>query len=78
MAVDTKAKRFAMLSLGSLVANLIIIDSAISDEDKLSNLGLYNGIELDPPPEPGDAYGWYSPYRRRRVNNAKIVAMRYW
>ena len=78
MAVDTAAKRFAILTFGTLIANLIVVDGVVSTEDRISALGLYNGFALDPPVEGGDAYGWYSPYRRRRMNNQKIVRVRNW
>ena len=76
MAVDTQAKRFAMLTFGTLIANLIVIDGSVSTEDRISNLGLYNGFALSLPIV-SDAYGWYSPYRRRRVNNSMYVKVRY-
>ena len=74
MAVDSQAKRFAMLGfVSSVVRGLVVVDASVSTEDRLSWLSLYNGITLDAPVA---SYSWYSPYRRRRANSAKMVKWR--
>jgi len=64
MAVDTAAKRFAMLGFASQVVALIIIDAAVSTEDRVSWIGLYNGITLTD--VTATAYDPRSPFRVQR------------
>lgn len=51
MAVDTRAKRFSMLALGTLLAGIITVDASVETEDRVTFLGLYNGFSLDSPAE---------------------------
>ena len=64
MAVDSQAKRFAMIGFGCGVAALIVVDASVTTEDRLSFLGLYNGITLTD--VTATAYDPRSPFRVQR------------
>ena len=63
MAVDTQAKRFAMLGFASRLVSLVVVDAAVTTADRVSWLALYNGITLD---EGGSPYLPYSPLKNQR------------
>lgn len=49
MAIDSQAKRFAMLGFGNALVKLFVVDAAVSTADRVAMLDLYNGITLDAP-----------------------------
>jgi len=58
MAVDTAAKRFSIMNLGTQpIFPLFIPDSSIDNGDRYHLLTLYSGIELDFPVEVEDLTG---------------------
>ena len=61
MAVDTAAKRFAMLGFASQLVSLVIVDDSVTTEDRVSWLALYNGFALD-----ADVETAYDPRSRLR------------
>jgi hypothetical protein len=51
MAIDTAAKRFSMMGLVAphIDVNVIELDSAVDESDRLHFLGIYRGFDAGPP-----------------------------
>ena len=71
MAIDTKAKRMAMLSFASPLAwqHHFEVDSAVDADDRAVLLHLYGGIAFDSPPAiliAKTSYYYYNKKKRSR------------
>lgn len=68
MAIDSQAKRFAMLGFASAIVRLVVVDAEVSTSDRLSYLALYNGITLE---EPGGGV-----YIRHNIEVGSMVTLK--
>ena len=49
MAIDSAAKRYAMIGFASSLISLFNVDGSVGDDDRYVALTLYNGIPLSEP-----------------------------
>ena len=73
MAVDTAAKRFSMMNMGTVqMSPLFPPSGSVLDGDRSHLLNLYSGITLDGPPSGNAIPVFMNSYRRRRYAGALL------
>lgn len=76
MAVDSAAKRFAMLGFGNALVKLFVVDAAVSTADRVALLDLYNGITLAEPALTGSAAlaqtEWLIAFRHAQMRRGRL------